>query len=77
MIFGRKSALWGPESVQKPYIDHPTQYGTNLRKIKKIAFLTTKNRMKNFFRPIIPADVPRPPNQYGGSIDHIGAQKAP
>jgi len=24
MIFGRKSALWGPESTQKPYIDYPT-----------------------------------------------------
>ena len=24
MIFGRKSALWTPESPQKPYIDHPT-----------------------------------------------------
>ena len=24
MIFGRKSALWTPESPQKAYIDHPT-----------------------------------------------------
>ena len=24
MIFGRKSALWTPESPQKPYIDRPT-----------------------------------------------------
>ena len=24
MIFDRKSALWIPESPQKPYIDHPT-----------------------------------------------------
>jgi len=30
MIFGRKSTLWGPESTQKPYIDHPTQYGVIL-----------------------------------------------
>ena len=29
MIFGRKSAFWGPESTQKPYIDLPTQYGSN------------------------------------------------
>ena len=76
MIFDRESALWGPESVQKPYIDHPTQYDANLRKIKKIAFLTTKNHMKNFFRPIIPADVVRPPKQYWGSKHHISAPKA-
>ena len=24
MIFGRKTALWTPESPQKAYIDHPT-----------------------------------------------------
>ena len=30
MIFGRKLALWTPESTQKPHIDPPsapTQYG--------------------------------------------------
>ena len=27
MIFGRKSVLWNPESPQKAYIEHPTQFG--------------------------------------------------
>ena len=27
MIFGRKWVLWTPESPQKAYIDHPTQFG--------------------------------------------------
>ena len=30
VIFGRKMTLWGPESPQKPYIDHPTSWGPNL-----------------------------------------------
>ena len=27
MIFGRKCVLWTPESPQKAYIEHPTQFG--------------------------------------------------
>ena len=27
MIFGRKLVLWTPESTQKAYIEHPTQFG--------------------------------------------------
>jgi len=30
MMFGRKLAFGGLESIQKPYIDHPTQYGVIL-----------------------------------------------
>ena len=48
MIFGRKSALWTPESPQKAYIDHPTWYGYILKKVKKIAFFTSKISIKNF-----------------------------
>ena len=48
MIFGRKSALWTPESPQKAYIDHPTQYGYILKKVKKIAFFISKISIKNF-----------------------------
>ena len=75
MIFGRKSALWTPESPQKAYIDHPTWYGYILKKVKKIAFFTSKISIKNFFRPIILADVVRPPNRYRGSIHPIPAPK--
>ena len=75
MIFGRKSALWTPESPQKAYIDHPTQYGYILKKVKKIAFFTSKISIKKFFRPNILADVVRPPNQYCGSIYPIPAPK--
>ena len=46
MIFGRKLTLWTPESPQKAYIDHPTQYDRILRKIKKIRFLTSKIKKK-------------------------------
>ena len=49
MIFGRKLTLWTPESPQKAYIDHPTQYDRILRKIKKIRFLTSKIKKKKFF----------------------------
>ena len=49
MIFGRKLTLWTPESPQKAYIDHPTQYDRILRKIKKIRFLTSKIKKKFFF----------------------------
>ena len=77
MIFGRKLALWGPESTQKPYIDHPTQYGDIWQKVKKIGFLTSKIVIKNFSKSIFFADEARPPNQYWGSIHHIGAPKAP
>ena len=77
MIFGRKLALWGPESTQKPYIDHPTQYGDIWQKVKKIGFLTPKIVIKIFSKSIFFADEARPPNQYWGSIHHIGAPKAP
>ena len=46
MIFGRKSALWTPERPQKAYIDHPTWYGYILKKVKKIAFFTSKISIK-------------------------------
>ena len=49
MIFGRKSALWTPESPQKPYIDHPTQYGYILKKVKKNRIFHLQNQHKNFF----------------------------
>ena len=75
MIFGRKLALWTPESPQKAYIDHPTWYGYILKKVKKIAFFTSKISIKIFFRPIILADVVRPPNRYRGSIHPIPAPK--
>ena len=75
MIFGRKSALWTSESPQKAYIDHPTWYGYILKKIKKIAFFTSKISIKIFFRPIILADVVWPPNRYRGSIHPIPAPK--
>ena len=76
MIFGRKLALWAPESTQKPYIDLPTWYGYISQKVKKIVFSTSKIMVKNFSKPIFLADVVRPPNQYWGSIHPIGAPKA-
>ena len=50
MIFGRKSAFWGPESIQKPYIDHPTQYGVIFWKVKKNRFFDPQNHDKIFFK---------------------------
>ena len=56
MMFGRKLVLWTPESTQKAYIEHPTQFGHIFQKAKKIAFLTIKIDVKNFlgriFRPM-------------------------
>ena len=52
MVFGRKSAFWGPESTQKPYIDYPTQYGAILKKVEKIVFLTPKIMIKFFWKSI-------------------------
>ena len=77
MIFGRKSAFWGPESIQKLYIDHPTQYGVIFLKVKKIDFLTPKIMIKFFSKSIFLADEVLPPNQYWGSIHPIGAPKTP
>ena len=53
IISGRKSAFLGPESIQKPYIDHPTQYGVIFWKVKKnIDFLTPKIMIKIFSKSI-------------------------
>ena len=49
MIFGRKLALWAPESTQKPYIDLPTQYGYISQKVKKNRIFHPKNHGKKFF----------------------------
>ena len=76
MIFGRKWVLWTSQSIQKPYIDLPTQYGLNFEKVKKIVFLISKIMIKNFPKSIFPADESRPPNRYRGSIHPIGAPKA-
>ena len=75
MIFGRKWVLWTPKSIQKAYIEHPTQFGHFFQKAKKIAFLTIKIDAKKFSWPNFPADVNRPPKQYLGSIHHILAPK--
>ena len=76
MIFGRKWVLWTPKSIQKAYIEHPTQFGHFFQKAKKIAFLTIKIDVKKFSWPNFPADVDRPPKQYQGSIHHIRAPKS-
>ena len=76
MIFHRKLAFWTFESTQKSYIDSPTKYDLILGKVKKIVFFTSKIMVKNFSKPIFPADVVRPANQYWGSIHPIGAPKA-
>merc|ERR1712185_602673 len=69
--------MGGPESTQKPYIDHPTQYGAILLKVEKIVFLTPKIMIKFFWKSIFLADEVRLPNQHWGSIHHIGAPKTP
>ena len=76
MNFGRKRVLWTLQSTQKPYIDLPTQYGSNFLKLKKIVFLIPKIMIKNFPKSIFPADESRPPNRYWGMIHPIGALKA-
>ena len=77
MMFGRKSAFCVPESIQKPYIDHPTQYGIIFQKVKKNRFFDSQNHDKIFLKSIFLADEVRPPNQYWGSIHPIGAPKTP
>ena len=49
MIFGRKSAFWGLESIQKPYIDYPTRYGVTFPKVEKNRFFDLQNHDKIFF----------------------------
>ena len=63
MNFGRKWVLWTLQSTPKPYIDLPTQYGSNFEKVK------------NFPKSIFPADESRPPNRYCGSIHPVSAPK--
>ena len=48
MIFGRKWVLWTSQSIQKPYIDLPTQYGLNFQKVKKSRIFDAKNHDKKF-----------------------------
>ena len=50
MIFGRKSAFWGLESIQKPYIDYPTRYGVTFPKVEKNRIFDSQNHDKNFFK---------------------------
>ena len=49
MIFGRKWVLWTPESTQKAYIEHPTQFGHIFQKAKKNRIFDHQNRCKKIF----------------------------
>ena len=65
------------KAPRNPILTIPRNMATFDKKSKKIGFLTPKIVIKNFSKSIFFADEARPPNQYWGSIHHIGAPKAP